>query len=107
MITPAATPPEAPDQMPASAWDIQAPYSAGIPSAIYTGGDADAGGRDDAAGTTAGSVAAALARQNELQGDTYGQGSKIGDQITLPDVVSDHSLGTGGDGVGSTPFEEK
>jgi len=107
MITQPDSAPVAPDQMPVSTWDIQAPYSAGIPSAIYTGGAGDAGGRDDAAGTVAGSVAAALARQNELQGDTHGQGSKIGDVINLPDVVSDHSLGTGGDGVGSTPFEEK
>jgi hypothetical protein len=36
---------------------------------------------------------------------TYGQGSSIGIPLTLPDVVSDHSLTTGGDGAGH-PFEE-
>src|SRR5258708_2941885 len=45
------------------------PYEAGGISAIYAGGDADAGGRDDVAGSVAGAVAAAEARFTELQGD--------------------------------------
>lgn len=91
--------------MPASAWDIQAPYAPGAASAIFTGGDADAGGRDDVAGSVAEAMSNAQARYGEHQADTYGQGSTIGDVMTLPDVVSDHSLTTGGDGAGH-PFEE-
>jgi hypothetical protein len=106
MITPPDSAPSAPAQMPASGWDIQAPYSSAPPSAILTGGDADPGGRDPAAGSVAGAAAAVQARLAELASDTYGQGSRIGDLLDLPDVVSDHSLGTGGDGTGSTPFEE-
>ena len=105
MITPADTPPSAPEQMPASSFNIQAPYSPGSPSAIYTGAASDAGGRDDVAGSVAAAQAAAEARYGEHQTDTYGQGSQIGDSMTLPDVVSDHSLTTGGDGAGH-PFEE-
>ncbi len=48
------------------------------------GGDADAGGRDDVAGSVAGAVANAGARWHEHQGDTYGQGSQIGDLMTFP-----------------------
>jgi|GraSoiStandDraft_37_1057305.scaffolds.fasta_scaffold347706_1 hypothetical protein len=58
-------------------------------SPIYTGGDADAGGQDDVAGSVAGAVAAADARMHELQSDTYGQGSTIGDLLTLPPVPED------------------
>ncbi len=71
-------------QMPVSSFDIQAPYAAGSPDGIYAGGDADAGGRDIVAGDPAGAVASAEARLGELQGDTYGQGSHIGDLMTLP-----------------------
>jgi hypothetical protein len=99
------TPPQEPGQMAASTWDIQAPYAPGTVSAIFTGGDADAGGRDDVAGSVADAMANAQARYHEHQTDTYGQGSTIGDVMTLPDVVSDHSLTTGGDGAGH-PFEE-
>ena len=76
------------------------------PQAIAFPGDPDPGGRDDVAGTVAGAVGTAMARQAEHMTDTYGQGSQIGDALALPDVVSDHSLMTGGDGVGGTPFEE-
>jgi len=105
MITPADSAPTAPEHVPVSTFDIQAPYSPGSSSAIFVGGSADAGGRDDVAGTVAAAQAAAEARFHEHQTDTYGQGSQIGDLMTLPDVVSDHSLTTGGDGVGH-PFEE-
>jgi hypothetical protein len=60
------------------------PYEAGAISPIYAGGDADAGGRDIVAGSVAAAVAAAEARFGELAGDTYGQGSAIGDLMTLP-----------------------
>ena len=63
---------------------VVAPYSPGTPSAIYVGGDADAGGRDDVAGTVAGAVAAAEGRYLEFQSDTFGQGSTIGDLMPLP-----------------------
>ena len=84
MITPAATPPTAPEQMPASSFDIQAPYSPGEPQPIRYDGNADPGGRDDVAGTVAGAVANAEARFNEHMGDTYAQGSQIGDSMNLP-----------------------
>ena len=71
----------------ASSWDIQAPYAPGSPDPIYTGGDDDAGGRDDVAGDVAGAVANAMARQAEHVTDTYGQGSQLGDTVTLPGTV--------------------
>jgi len=99
-VWPPDSAPEPPGQMPASAFDIQAPYAPGSPDGIFTGAAADAGGRDDVAGPVAAAQAAAEARYHEHQADTYGQGSQIGDPVTLPDVVSDHSLNTGGDGAG-------
>ena len=105
MITPADSAPAVPEHVPVSTFDIQAPYAPGSPQSIAVHGDADAGGRDDVAGSVAAAQAAAEARYHEHQRDTYGQGSRIGDLITLPDVVSDHSLMTGGDGAGH-PFEE-
>ena len=99
MITPAASPPQAPDQMPVSCFDIQAPYAAGSPDAIYTGGDADAGGRDDVAGTVAGAQAAVEARYAEHSSDQAGQGSTIGDLMDLPPTVSEISKHTGGTGA--------
>ncbi len=73
-------------EAPLAAPDIN-PYEAGAPQAIYVGGDADPGGRDIVAGSVAGSVAAAHAWLGELQGDTYGQGSQIGDALPLPSGV--------------------
>jgi hypothetical protein len=64
--------------------DIQAPYEPGSTAPIYVGGDADAGGRDIVAGSVDAAVAAAKARFEEYQADTYGQGSQIGDVIILP-----------------------
>ena len=87
--------PQAPGQMPASSFDIQAPYAAGSPQPISTAGAADAGGRDIVAGTVAGAVAAAEARFGELQGDTYGQGSTIGDLYDLPAASSTGTTGGG------------
>jgi hypothetical protein len=91
--------------MSASTFDIQAPYAPGAPQSIAFPGPPDAGGRDDVAGSVAAAQAAAEARYHEHQTDTYGAGSQIGDSLSLPDVVSDHSLTTGGDGAGH-PFEE-
>lgn len=84
MITPADSPPADPGQMPASSWDIQAPYAPGSPDPIFVGGDADAGGRDDVAGDVAAAMAAAQARYGEHETDTYGLGSTLGDVVTLP-----------------------
>jgi len=95
MITPADSAPQAPGQMAASSFSITAPYAAGSPDPIYVGGDADAGGRDDVAGTVDGAVAAAKARYGEHQSDTYGQGSTIGDVMTLPAATTDGSVGGG------------
>ncbi len=69
------------------------PYEAGAPAGIYAGGDADAGGRDDVAGSVVAAVANAEARFTELQGDTYGQGSRIGDLMSIPPRTSDGSDG--------------
>lgn len=104
MITPADTPPTAPGQMPASAFDIQAPYVAGAPQDIAFPGSGSPTG-DDVAGSVAAAQAAAEARYGTHMQQTYGQGSSLGVALTLPDVVSDHSLTTGGDGAGH-PFEE-
>ena len=86
--------PIAPPQMPASGWDIQAPYAPGSPQPISTMGAPDAGGRDTVAGTVDGAVANAKARYGELQGDTYGQGSTIGDVYTLPPSPLDPGVGS-------------
>lgn len=93
MITPAATPPTPPEQMPASSFDIQAPYAPGEPAAIRYPGAPDAGGRDDVANSVAAAQAAAEARYHEHQTDTYGLGSQIGDSVTLP---AQSSTGTTG-----------
>lgn len=105
MITPADSAPTAPEQMPASSFDIQAPYAPGEPQDIrFTGSGTSAG--DDVAGTVAAAQAAAESRYSAHMTQTYGQGSTLGIPLTLPDVVSDHSLTTGGDGAGH-PFEER
>jgi len=74
---------------------LVAPFVMGAPQAIYVGGDADAGGRDIVAGTVAGAVGNAEARFGELQGDTYGQGSHIGDALTFPASPLDPGAGPG------------
>ena len=99
--------PAAAPQMPAAdrAGPAPAPYEPGSPSPIYAGGDADAGGRDIVSGTVVGAVASAEARLSELQGDTYGQGSVIGDLMTMPTVPEDIVTPTGGFGypMGNQP----
>lgn len=94
MITPADSDPVAPPQMPASTWDILAPYSPGEPGHVNVRGDADAGASDKTAGDVAGAVAAAQARQDELESDTFGQGSVIGDVMTLPPNPLDPGVGS-------------
>ena len=96
MITPADSAPQPPGQMPASSWDIQAPYDAGLPQGVRFPGDNDAGGRDDVAGTVAAAQAAAEARYHEHMSDTYGQGSTIGDLMTLPPVGLDPAASSPG-----------
>lgn len=61
-------------------------------SPIYVGGGSDAGGRDDVSGSVAGSVASAVARYAELQSDTFGVGSQIGDEMDLTGLLPDNSL---------------
>jgi hypothetical protein len=96
MITPADSAPQAPPQMPASSWDIQAPYSAGPEVHVHVHGDADPGGSDKTSQTAAGAVAASQARQRELESDTFGQGSVIGDIMTLPPNPLDPGAGPAG-----------
>jgi hypothetical protein len=100
VITPADSAPQPPGQMPASSWDIQAPYAPGEHQPVYTGGDADPGGRDVVAGTPADAVSNAQARYHEIQSDTYGLGSVIGDVMALPEVPAAHSKHLGGDDAG-------
>lgn len=73
------------------------PYEAGSPQAIYAGGDSDPGGRDDVANAVAAAVNAAEARFGELRGDTYGQGSVIGDLMTFPPNPLDPGVGSLGE----------
>lgn len=56
-------------------------------------GDPDAGGRDVVAGTVADAMANAMDRRTEMQGDTYGLGSTIGDVLTLPTASSTGAYG--------------
>lgn len=106
MITPPDTPPSSPEQVPASGWNIQAPYAAGTPSAILVGGDPDPGGRDDVAGTVAGSVAAAQARYGEHETDTYGLGSVIGDVMAMPASHLDPAVTQLHGEHGTTPLQD-
>lgn len=96
MITPADSAPEPPAQVPASGFSIQAPYDPGTPSPVQVHGDNDAGGRDDVAGTVADAMAAAEARYHEYQSDTLGQGSTIGDLMTMPASGLDPAAGSPG-----------
>jgi hypothetical protein len=71
------------------------------PSPIRFTADDDPGGRDIVAGDPAAAQAAAEARLAELQSDTYGQGSVMGDLLDLP-----HSPFTPPPDVpGNPPFE--
>jgi hypothetical protein len=60
---------------------------------IYTSADNDPGGRDDVATSVAGAIANAMARQHELQRDTYGQGSLIGDLMPMAQPVAGPGVG--------------
>jgi hypothetical protein len=70
------------------------------PQPVAFPGDADPGGRDIVAADPAGAVSNAEARFGELQVDTYGLGSHIGDLVDLPEVADAHSKHTGGDDSG-------
>lgn len=63
--------------------------------------DADAGGRDIVSGTVDGAVAAANARLAELESDTHGQGSTIGDVLALPSSDMNPAVGV----TDNPPFE--
>ena len=52
------------------------------------------------AGTVQDSIAAAAARAHELQAETYGQGSVIGELMDLPPVPEQGSKHAGGDDAG-------
>jgi len=72
------------------------PYEAGQVSPVMWPGGPDPGGRDIVAGAVGGAVAAAEARFGELQGDTYGLGSHVGDIVTLPPSPLDPGVGSTG-----------
>jgi hypothetical protein len=84
----AAMVPPAPDRPAASPQPVSFP------------GAADPGGRDIVAADPAGAVANTEARYGELQSDTYGQGSTIGDVLALAEVPDAHSKHIGGDDAG-------
>lgn len=63
-------------------------------SIAFPGAD-DAGGRDIAAGDPASASAAAMARRENLETDTFGLGSVIGDLLDLPPVPAASSKHTG------------
>ena len=71
------------------------PYSGGPVDPVMVMGDADPGGRDNVAATFAGSVANANARLHELQSDTFGLGSTIGDLVAFPPSPLDPGAGVG------------
>lgn len=84
---------ESPAAHDIAAGTADAPYYAGPLVPVDAAGDDDAGGRDDVASTVAGAVAGAEARFAEHQADTYGQGSTIGDLMTLAPVDSNPAVG--------------
>ena len=89
MITPADSAPVAPEQMPATSFSIVAPSSdSSVGPSKIAGGT-----RDDLSGTVAGSITAAMSRQNTHKADTYSQGSQIGTPVEMPAETS-----TGSDG---------
>lgn len=83
-------------QMPAiGPGPSMAPYYGGPLDAIEAMGDPDPGGRDDVAATVGESVTAANARLHELQSDTFGLGSTIGDLVQFPPSPLDPGTGVG------------
>jgi hypothetical protein len=73
------------------------PYEAGGVSPVTWAADPDPGGRDIVSGTPGGAVAAAEARWRELAGDTYTQGSHVGDLMKLPPGPLDPGAGPPGE----------
>ena len=88
--------PQAPGQMAAEprSGPAPAPYYGGAISPIEAHGNADAGGRDDVAATSAEAMANAEARYHEHETDTYGQGSTIGDLMPMPPSPLDPGVGS-------------
>lgn len=73
------------------------PSASGGPSPVMFPGDADPGGRDIVSGAVAGAVANAQARFGELQSDTYGVGSHVGDLMSFPPNPLDPGVGSLGE----------
>jgi hypothetical protein len=88
---------ESPAAHDVNAGAVDAPYFPGQIDPIFAAGDDDAGGRSDVAGDVATAVANATARWQELQSDTFGQGSTIGDLMTLPPSPLDPGVGSLGE----------
>lgn len=100
MITPADSAPEPPAQMPASSFDIIAPYERGPEGHVQVHGDADPGGSDKISPTVDGAVAAAMGRQADLERDTFGVGSVIGDIMAIPaSLPLDPGVGSLGEAI--------
>jgi hypothetical protein len=78
-----------------AAGTVDAPYYPGAVTPVNAAGDNDAGGRDDMAATVAEAVASAQGRYHEFQGDTYAQGSTIGDLMQFPPSPLDPGAGVG------------
>lgn len=72
-----------------------APYHPGAISPVNAMGDADPGGRDPVAGDVASAVAHVRERRAELESDTFGQGSVIGDLMSFPPGPLDPGAGVG------------
>lgn len=70
-------------------------YYAGPVYPIEVMGDPDPGGRDNVAGTVSESMTTAHARLSELQSDTYGTGSILGDLMDFPPANLDPGAGVG------------
>ena len=71
------------------------PYYGGPLDPVEAMGDADAGGRDNVAATFGAAVDTASARLDELQSDTFGVGSTIGDLVVFPPSPLDPGAGVG------------
>lgn len=78
-----------------SAGPAPAPYYAGSTAPIVSPVNGDADEQDDVSGTVDGAVAAANARWQLAQQDTFHQGSVIGDLMTFPPGPLDPGAGVG------------
>ena len=86
--------PSEPGQMPASSWDIQAPYVPGSPQEIASPNP------DIVAGSVQAAVAAAMAWREASAVPTHAQGDALGIQPPLPAGPDEQSKHTGGSDAG-------